>query len=75
VYLVILGAGLKKWVVKSWEIEEAGCQAHEQFSRARELLGIDFLKVINCSYSALRLPVHPVTEALEGKWGSRGTVE
>jgi hypothetical protein len=41
----------------------------------RELLGGDFLKVLNYSYGALRLPVHPVVEAMEGKWGSRGTVE
>jgi hypothetical protein len=41
----------------------------------RELLRIDFLKVINCGYNALRLPVWPVAEALEGKWGSRRTVE
>jgi hypothetical protein len=27
------------------------------------------------SYGALRLPVWPVVEAPEGKWGSRGTVE
>jgi hypothetical protein len=36
----------------------------------RELLGIDFLKVLNYNYRALRLPVWPVVEALEGKWGS-----
>jgi hypothetical protein len=41
----------------------------------RELLGIDFPKVLNYSYRALRLPVWPVVEALKGKWGSRGTVE
>jgi hypothetical protein len=33
----------------------------------RELLRIDFLKVINCFYNALRLLVEPVVEALEGK--------
>jgi hypothetical protein len=38
-------------------------------------MGIDFLKVLNCSYSALRLLVWPIAEAMEGKWGSRGTVE
>jgi hypothetical protein len=32
----------------------------------RELLGIDFLKVFNCSYSALRLPIRPVVEARKG---------
>jgi hypothetical protein len=41
----------------------------------RELLGIDFLKVLNYSYRAMRLPVQPVIEALEGKWGSRRIVE
>jgi hypothetical protein len=41
----------------------------------RELLGIDFLKVLNCSYRDLRLPIRPVVEALEGKWGSRNTIE
>jgi hypothetical protein len=38
-------------------------------------MGIDFLKVLNCSYRSLRLHVWPVVESLEGKWGSRGTVE
>jgi hypothetical protein len=41
----------------------------------RELLGIDFFKVPNYSYKALRLLVWPVVEALEGKWGSRRTIE
>jgi hypothetical protein len=41
----------------------------------RELLGIDFLKVLNYNYRALRLPVRPVVEAQKGKWGSRRTVE
>jgi hypothetical protein len=41
----------------------------------RELLGINFLKVPNYRYRALRLPVQPVVEALEGKWGSQRTVE
>jgi len=41
----------------------------------RELLGIDFLKVLNCNYKALRLPFRHVVEALERKWGSQGTVE
>jgi hypothetical protein len=43
--------------------------------QVRELLGIDFLREPNYSYSALRLPVRPVVEALEGKWGNRRTVE
>jgi hypothetical protein len=33
-------------------------------------MGIDFLKVLNYSYRAMRLPVRPVVEALEGKWGN-----
>jgi hypothetical protein len=37
----------------------------------RELLGIDFLKVLNCIYSALRLFVRPVAEA----WKGSGAVE
>jgi hypothetical protein len=41
----------------------------------RELLRIDFLKVINYGYSALRLSVWSVVESLEGKWGSRRTIE
>jgi hypothetical protein len=41
----------------------------------RELLGIDFPKVPNCSYRALRLPIWPIVEAPERKWGSQGTVE
>jgi len=38
----------------------------------RELLGIDFLKVSNYNYRALRLPVWYVVEALEGKWEVEG---
>jgi hypothetical protein len=45
------------------------------FSLVRELMGIDFMKVLNYSYRALRLPVRPIAEALKGKWGNRGTVE
>jgi hypothetical protein len=41
----------------------------------RELLGIDFLKVINYNYMSLRLLVWPIVEALEGKLGNRKTVE
>jgi hypothetical protein len=41
----------------------------------RELLGIDFLKVLNYNYRALRLHVRPIVESLEGKWGSRRIVE
>jgi hypothetical protein len=32
----------------------------------RELLGIDFWKVLNYNYSALRLPVHHVVESQKG---------
>jgi hypothetical protein len=32
----------------------------------RELLGIDFLKVLNCSYRTLILHVRPVAEAEKG---------
>jgi hypothetical protein len=38
----------------------------------RELLRIDFLKVLNCSYSALRLPVWPVVEAWKGSGAAEG---
>ena len=38
----------------------------------RELLGIDFLKVLNCNYRALRLPVRPVAEAWKGSGVSKG---
>jgi hypothetical protein len=41
----------------------------------RELLGIVFPKVPNYSYRPLRLPVQPVVEVLERKWGSRRIVE
>jgi hypothetical protein len=41
-----------------WDIEEVGCQAHEKSLWVRELLGIDFLKVLNYNYRALRLLVH-----------------
>ena len=41
----------------------------------RELLGIDFLKVLNYSYRALVLHVWPVVESLKGKWGSQRIVE
>jgi hypothetical protein len=37
----------------------------------RELFGIEFLKVLNCSYRALRLLVRLVIEAQKGS----GTVE
>jgi hypothetical protein len=45
------------------------------FSLVERIVGNLFSKVLNCSYNSLRLPVSPIVEALEGKWGSRGTVE
>jgi hypothetical protein len=41
----------------------------------REFLGIDFLKVLNYNYNAMRLLVWPIAEALEGKWSSQSIVE
>jgi hypothetical protein len=38
----------------------------------RELLGIDFLKVLNYNYSALRLPFQPVVEARKGSGVAKG---
>jgi hypothetical protein len=38
----------------------------------RELLGIDFLKVLNYSYRALRLPVQPIVEAWKGSEAAEG---
>jgi hypothetical protein len=38
----------------------------------REFLRIDFLKVLNCNYSALRLPVWPVDEAWKGSGEAEG---
>ena len=38
----------------------------------RELLGFDFLKVLNCSYSALRLLVLPIAEAQKGSGAIEG---
>jgi hypothetical protein len=58
-----------------WNIEEVGFQAHEKFSQVRELLGIDFPKVPNYNYRALRLHVQPVVEASERKGCSRRTIE
>jgi hypothetical protein len=66
--------------------EEAGCQARglkKQVVRpvrnslqVREVVGeVISQREPNCSYSARRIHVWPVVEALEGKWGSRRTVE
>jgi hypothetical protein len=38
----------------------------------RELLGIDFLKVLKCSYKALRLPIQLVVEAQKGSGATEG---
>jgi hypothetical protein len=38
----------------------------------RKLLEIDFLKVLNCSYNALRLPVRLVAEAWKGSGAAEG---
>jgi hypothetical protein len=35
-------------------------------------MGIDFMKVINCNYSDLRLPVRPVAEARKGSGAVEG---
>jgi hypothetical protein len=35
-------------------------------------MGIDFLKVLNCSYRALRLPLQPVVEAWKGSGVVKG---
>jgi hypothetical protein len=35
-------------------------------------MGIDFLKVLNCSYRAIRLPVRPVAEAWKGSGAAEG---
>jgi hypothetical protein len=44
--------------------------------QVREVVGeVNSQREPNCSYSAWRVPVWPVVEALEGKWGSRRTVE
>jgi hypothetical protein len=71
--------------LRSWT-KEAGFHARGILKRrvfnpmrnplyVRELLGIDFLKVLNCIYMALRLHSRPIFEALERKWGIRGTIE
>jgi hypothetical protein len=55
-----------------WDIEEAGCQACEKSLWVRELMGIDFLKVLNYSYRALRLPVRLVAKAWKGSGEANG---
>jgi hypothetical protein len=53
---------LKRWVVRPVR----------NSLKVRELLGIDFLKVLNYSYRALRLPVRPVVEARKGSGAAEG---
>jgi hypothetical protein len=55
-----------------WDIEEAGCQVHEDSLWVRELLGIDFLKVLNYNYVALILHVWPIAEAQKGIGATEG---
>jgi hypothetical protein len=59
----------------SWT-EEAGFQVRGILKRwvvrVRELLGIDFLKFLNCIYSALRVPVWHVIEARKGSGVAEG---
>jgi hypothetical protein len=57
--------GLKRWVVSPMS----------NSLQVRELLGIDFLREPNYNYNAMRLLVWSVAEALEGKWGSRRTID
>jgi hypothetical protein len=35
-------------------------------------MGIDFLKVLNCNYSAMRLPIRHVAEAPKGSGTTEG---
>jgi hypothetical protein len=81
----VVRLSLKKWVVRLCLSKKRGCQAHvcrrsglsgpcslqEVREFSLENLGI-FSQGASCSYRALRLPVWPVVEALEGKWGSEG---
>jgi hypothetical protein len=44
--------------------------------QVREIVGeVIFSREPNCNYSTLRIPIRTIVEALEGKWGSRRTVE
>jgi hypothetical protein len=66
--------------------EEASCQAHglkkyvvrtvKKYLQVREVVGeVISQRETNCKYCYLRILVRPIVEALEGKWGSRRTVE
>jgi hypothetical protein len=64
---------LHTWL--SWSgIEEVGCQVSEQFYGRENCWGLISLGAkmqLQCSETS----GPPVVEALEGKWGSQGTVE
>ena len=77
---ILVPSYLERWT------EEVGFQARgrlkrqvvrimRNFSLGERIVGNLFPKVLKCIYRALRLPVQPVVEALEGKWSSRGTIE
>jgi hypothetical protein len=61
---------LNKQVVRPVGLKRQDVMPVSNSLQVRELLGIDFLRELNCNYSALRLHVWPVAEALEGKWGN-----
>ena len=67
-------------------VEEVGCQARglkkkvvrlvRNSLQVREVVGeVIYQREPNCSYSAMRIHVWPIVEALEGKWGSRRNIE
>jgi hypothetical protein len=58
--------GLKRRVVRP---EKNSLQVKEFFGE------VIFLREPNCIYNALRIPIWPIVEALEWKWGSQRTVE
>jgi hypothetical protein len=57
-----LGDGLKKRFVRPVR----------NLSLVRELMGFDFLKVMNYSYRALRLPIRPIVESRKGSGAAEG---
>jgi hypothetical protein len=61
VYLVSLGVVLKKRVFRSM-----------RNYLGERIVGDWFLKVTNCSYNALRLPIRPVAEAQIGSGAAKG---
>jgi hypothetical protein len=74
-YLVDLRGGIRKWVVRPMGLKRWVVRPVRISLQVRELLGIDFLRESNYNYSALRLLIHLVVEAMERKWGSQRTVE